>query len=211
MRKLGVIALALVATSSLVVAQPQQRPSSPTGSASTVVGGKYVKTERGQRYEGGKWIEISYSRPILRGRTGVFGSGAEYGKSLYAGAPVWRAGADVSTRLKTEVPLEIGGKTVPPGEYSLFIELKSEKEWNLIVSSHAAQQKFDPKNKTALWGAYNYTPDKDVARAPMKVESVPFSVDQLTWGFTDVSDAGGTMRVWWENTMASVPFKVSTS
>ena len=211
MRKLGVIALAVVAATGLVVGQQQQRPASPTGSSATMVGGKYVKTERGQRHEGGKWIEITYSRPILRGRTGVFGSGAEYGKALNAGAPVWRAGADVSTRLKTEVPLEIGGKPLPPGEYSLFIELKGEKEWNLIVSSHAAQQKYDPNNKTELWGAYNYTPDKDVARAPMKVESIPFSVDQLTWGFTDVANAGGTIRLWWENTMASVPFKVSTS
>jgi hypothetical protein len=210
MRKVGVIALALVASTGLVVAQ-QQRPASPPGSAATVVGGKYVKTERGQRYEGGKWIEITYSRPILRGRTGVFGTGAEYGTTLNAGAPVWRAGADVSTRLKTEVPLEIGGKPVPAGEYSLFIDLKSEKDWTLIVSSHAAQQKFDPKDKTALWGAYNYTPDKDVTRAPMKVETIPFSVDQLTWAFTDVSNSGGTIRLWWENMMASVPFKVATS
>jgi Protein of unknown function (DUF2911) len=211
MRKFGVMALALVASTSFVVGQQQQRPASPTGSASTTVGGQYVKTERGQRYEGGKWIEITYSRPILRGRTGVFGSGAEYGKTLNAGAPVWRAGADVSTRLKTETPLEIGGKTVPPGEYSLFVELKNDKEWNLIVSSHAAQQKYDPNNKAALWGAYNYTPDKDVTRAPMKVESIPFSVDQLTWGFTDVSNTGGTIRLWWEKVMASVPFRVATS
>jgi hypothetical protein len=210
MRKLGVIALAVVATTGLVVGQ-QQRAASPTGASATVVGGKFVKTERGQRHEGGKWIEITYGRPILRGRTGVFGTGAEYGKTLNAGAPVWRAGADVSTRLKTEVPLEIGGKTVAPGEYSLFIELKSEKEWNLIVSSHAAQQKYDANNKSALWGAYNYTPDKDVARAPMKVESIPFAVDQLTWGFTDVGNGGGTIRLWWENAMASVPFKVPTS
>ena len=210
MRNVGMIALALVASTSLIVGQ-QQRPASPPGSAATVVGGKYVKTERGQRYEGGKWIEITYSRPILRGRTGVFGSDADYGKTLYAGAPVWRAGADVSTRLKTEVPLEIGGKTVAPGEYSLFVELKGEKEWNLIVSSHAAQQKYDPKNKEALWGSYEYTPDKDVTRAPMKVETISFAVDQLTWGFTDVGNTGGTIRLWWEKNMASVPFRVATS
>ena len=34
------------------------RPASPPGTAATQVAGKYVKTERGQRYEGGKWIEI---------------------------------------------------------------------------------------------------------------------------------------------------------
>lgn len=210
MRKLVMTALAIVAGSSLVVAQ-QQRPLSPRGSAATQVAGKYVKTERGQRYEGGKWIEIDYSRPILRGRTNVFGAGAEYGKGLYAGAPVWRAGADKSTRLKTEVPLEIGGKVVPAGEYSLFIELNGEKNWTLIVSSHAAQERFDRENKTALWGAYEYTPDKDVARAPMKVETTPYSVDQLTWGFTDVGEQSGTLRISWEKTMASVPFKVATS
>jgi hypothetical protein len=211
MPKLGVIALALVASSSLMVAQQAQRPASPPGTAATQVGGKYVKTERGQRYEGGKWIEITYGRPILRGRTNVFGSGAEYGKALNAGAPVWRAGADVSTRLKTEVPLEIGGKTVPPGEYSLFVELKNDKEWTLIVSNWAAQQKYDPKDKTALWGAYEYTPEKDVVRVPMKVESLPFTLDQLTWGFTDVGAQGGTIRLWWEKAQASVPFKVATS
>jgi hypothetical protein len=205
MPKLGVIALALVASSSLMVAQQAQRPASPPGTAATQVGGKYVKTERGQRYEGGKWIEITYGRPILRGRTSV------YGKALNAGAPVWRAGADVSTRLKTEVPLEIGGKTVPPGEYSLFVELKNDKEWTLIVSNWAAQQKYDPKDKTALWGAYEYTPEKDVVRVPMKVESLPFTLDQLTWGFTDVGAQGGTIRLWWEKAQASVPFKVATS
>jgi hypothetical protein len=209
MRKLGTIALALVASATLVVGQ--QRAASPAGSAATVVGGKYVKTERGERYEGGKWIEITFGRPILRGRTNVFGAGADYGKTLNGGAPVWRAGADVSTRLKTEVPLEIGGKVVPPGEYSLFVELKNDKEWNLIVSSHTAQQKYDPQNKTDLWGAYGYTPDKDVTRAPMKVESINFSVDQLSWGFTDVTNQGGTIRLWWEKTMATVPFKVATS
>jgi hypothetical protein len=205
------MALAMVASTSIAIGQQASRPASPTGSAATVVGGKYVKTERGQRYEGGKWIEITYSRPILRQRTGIFGTGADYGKTLNAGAPVWRAGADVSTRLKTEVPLEIGGKVVAPGEYSLFVELKNDKEWTLIVSSHAAQQKYDANNKTALWGAYGYTPDKDVTRAPMKVEEIPFSVDQLAWGFTDVVDQGGTLRLWFEKTMASVPFKIATS
>ena len=210
MRKLGVTtALALAASATLVLGQ-QARPASPRGSAEAVVGGQYVKTERGQRYEGGKWIEIDYSRPILRGRANVFGEGAEYGKALYAGAPVWRAGADKSTRLKTEVPLEIGGKTVPPGEYSLFVELKSPTEWTLIVSSHAAQDRFSRDEKVALWGAYNYTPDKDVARAPMTTEQIPFSVDQLTWGFSDVTNQGGTMRLYWEKTMASVPFKVAS-
>jgi hypothetical protein len=42
----------------------------------------------------------------------------------------------------------------------------------------------------------------------MRVEAIPFSIEQLTWGFTDVTPSGGTMRLWWEKNMASVPFKI---
>src|SRR5882672_2704077 len=91
-----------------------RRAASPSGTAATQVGDK--------------WIEIVYSRPILRGRTEIFGKGAEYGKKVLSGAPLWRAGANLTTRLKTEVPLEIGGKRLAPGEYSLFVDLK-EPAW----------------------------------------------------------------------------------
>jgi len=191
---------------------------SPAGSAQVQVLGKWVKPERPaftlgrENYQEGKWIEITYGRPLQRGRD-LFGSGANYGKAaLDVGAPgfpappVWRAGANVSTRLKSEVPLTIGDKAVPAGEYSLFIDLKPS-QWTLIVSSWPAQSKFDPQDKTALWGAYGYTPDKDVARVPMKLDTLPFAVDQLTWTFVDMTNDGGRMAIMWGKTMASTPFK----
>jgi hypothetical protein len=156
----------------------------------------------------GQWIEISYGRPILRGRTNVFGSGVDYGRKLNDGGPVWRAGANRSTRLRTEAALEIGGTRLPAGEYALLIELKNERDWTMILSLQGQQRDYSEENKTELWGSYNYTADKDAARAPMRVETIPFSIDQLTWGFTDVSPAGGTLRVWWERNMASLPFKI---
>ena len=192
-------------------AAQEPRPLSPTGTATAHVLGKWVKpagrgapTLGGESYEGGKWIEVSYGRPLKRGRN-LWGAGADYGKSALAGAPVWRAGANVSTRLKTEVPLVINGKTIAPGEYSLFIDLK-ENNWTFIVSSWAAQQKFDANNKEALWGAYNYTPAKDVVRAPMKLETLPHAVEQLTWEFLDVTDACGLIAITWDKVMASVAF-----
>jgi hypothetical protein len=204
---------ALVAGMGAAVLAQTARPMSPDGSAAVQVGGKWVKpagrgapTLGGENYEGGKWIEITYGRPIKRGRD-LWGSGATYGTAALAGAPIWRAGANVSTRLKTELPLVIGGKTVAPGEYSLFIDLKPNN-WTFIVSTWPAQQKFDPANKAALWGGYGYTPDKDVARAQMKLDTTPVSFEQLSWQFADVSDAGGTMVLTWDKVMASVPFTV---
>jgi hypothetical protein len=190
------------------------RTLSPDGVASAQVLGKWVKSERqtpamgGERYQDGKWIDIAYGRPLLRGREAFGGTGSDYGKATYAGAPVWRAGANVSTRLKTEVPLVIGGTTVPPGEYSLFIELKQPTEWTLIVSTWGALKNFGPSTKDALYGAFDYTPAKDVARASMKVDPAPFRVEQLTWEFIDMTVDSGRMAVMWDKTMGSAPFKV---
>jgi len=74
-----------------------------------------------------------------------------------------------------------------------------------------AQTKYDPGNKAALWGAYNYTPDKDVVRVPMKVETLPFAVDQLTWTFLDMTPDSGRVAIMWGKTMASAPFKASAA
>jgi hypothetical protein len=222
MRRTHVTIMIAMAAMSVSIFGQQPRPMSPEGSAQVQVLGKWVKGERPaftlgrETYQGGKWIEITYGRPLQRGRD-LFGSGANYGKAANdVGAPglppppVWRAGANMSTRLKTEVPLVFAGKSVPAGEYSLFIDLVKPTEWTLIVSSWAAQTKFDPKDKTALWGAYGYTPDKDVARVPMKVETLPFAVDQLTWTFLDVTNDSGRIALMWGNTLASTPFKAGS-
>ena len=205
-RALVLSAVLVTVVGILALAQSQKLPS-PPGTAAVEVGGKYVNTPDGPVYQGGKWIEMSYGRPIKRGRQNLFGAGADYGKTLYAGAPVWRAGANQTTRLTTEVPLTFDGKVLPPGQYSVFVDLK-EKAWTLIFSSWPAQANYDPKNTKALWGAYGYTPDRDVLRVPMTLGTLPFSMDQFTIAFTDMSPAGGTLAMMWDRTQATVPFTV---
>jgi hypothetical protein len=198
----AVAALAVVT----INAQAPKLPASPEGRAQAQVGGKWVAGQEAS-YQGGKWIEISYGRPGLKGRTNIFGSGAAYGKDVSAGAPVWRAGANVTTRLRTEVPLVIGGKTVAPGEYSVFIDLK-EGAWTLVISTWDAQKTYDPNNKAALWGSFGYTPDKDVVRVPMKLAKNAMSVEQLTWSFVNMTATGGDIAIMWDKEVASVPFKL---
>jgi hypothetical protein len=187
---------ALVVLLAGVAVAQTERPASPPGSSSTQIGDA--------------WIDVTYGRPILRGRQGIFGAGADYGKTLLAGGPVWRAGANVTTRIKTGVDLEIGGKRVPAGEYSFFIDLK-EGAWTAILSSQPYMETFD-RAKIAegqTWGAYGYKPEMDVVRAPMTLEPRPFSIDQLNIGFRDVSAEGGTLYVIWDNQSATLPFKVA--
>ena len=206
-RRTSAIAAIAVAVSAIALAQGGGRQPSPDGTSATQIGGKYVPGNDGPVYQGGKWIEITYGRPIKRGRDLFGGTGASYGKVANPDAPVWRAGANVTTQLKTEVPLVINGKTIAPGTYTMFIDLKPNN-WTLIVSNWKAQTRFDPKNKAEIWGAYDYTPDKDVVRAPMTLAALPFSVDQLTWNFLDMSDAGGKIAIMWDKNVASVPFRV---
>lgn len=176
------------------------RPASPPGTAAMQIGTGAT----------GKWIEISYGRPLKRGRD-LWGSGADYGKQILLSggkAPVWRAGANVSTRIMTEVPLEIGGKTIQPGTYTLFIEPKSATDWTLILSSWGAKTSGREQNAEALWGSFGYTPDKDIVRVPMTVAKLPFSVEQLTWSFVDTSATGGKLAIMWDTVVASAPFTV---
>jgi hypothetical protein len=200
------------------------RPPSPSGSSAAQVGGRYedgretlkqfsdpkervLFATRGPLYVGGKWIEITYGRPLKRGRD-LWGDGPTYGQALNAGAPVWRAGANVSTRLTTEVGLVFNGTRVPPGSYTVFVDLKP-KNWTFILSTVPVQtESFDPSNKAAVWGAYGYTPEKDVVRAPMSLEQSRFAIEQLTWNFADVSDTRGTLTLSWDKQLASVSFDI---
>ena len=179
-----------------------QRPASPRGEAAIQVGGEY----EGRSYVGGKWISVDYGRPILRGRSGIFGEGSDYGKGANAGAPVWRAGANKSTRLTTEVDLKFGDQTLPAGEYSMFVDLK-EGDWTLILSTHEAKDGFREPGE-GLWGAYNYTADKDVLRFSMDVSSMPVSYEQLTISFVNVTAEGGTLALMWEKTVARASFSL---
>lgn len=182
----------------------QRRAASPRGEAATQIGGAF--NEQG-RYEGGSWIVVTYGRPIKRGRD-VFGSGADYGRNFLRGAPVWRLGADRSTRLMTEADLMFGDRRLPAGEYSMFAEL-SEDGWTLIFSNWGAKDGFREDNPDALWGAYEYTPDRDVLRAPMSVTTSDVSSDQMVILFTDVTADGGALTVWWDDQMASTPFSLA--
>jgi DUF2911 family protein len=185
-----------------------RRPASPPGTAATQVGGKWTNPESEERrYTGGKWIEIVYSRPVLRGRTDIFGKGADYGKTVLAGASVWRAGANQTTRLKTEAALEIGGKKIEPGEYSLFVDLK-ESGWTLIVSTQPYQEKYDPAEKAKTWGSFGYDQKFDVVRVPMKMVTPAVSIDQFTIGFVNMTDKGGAIAMAWDKTGAIAPFTV---
>jgi Protein of unknown function (DUF2911) len=182
---------------------PARRVASPPGESATETGGRF---DERLGYVEGKWLRVLYGRPIKRGRD-LFGT-ADFADFLYDGGPVWRAGANVSTRLITEVPIVIAGSTIAPGEYTLFIEFESADKWTFIVSTWPAMINYDHTNTAAVFGAYGYTPARDVVRAPMTVERFAYSFDQLSWQFADMTAEGGRLVMLWDRHLASVPFRI---
>ena len=200
----GVISAALLAQP---VPEVKLVPS-PQGQAAIQVGGRWEKTaEGGQAYRDGKWIVVDYGRPLLRGRKEIFGAGADYGKTVNAGAPLWRAGANNTTRLTTQAPLQVGGKTLAPGIYNVFVDLKPGN-WTLVLTNQPVQESFDPNDKVRLSGATNYDPKFDLLRAPMTVRMSDASVEQFTINFTNVTDAGATMTMAWDKTVAAIDIRL---
>jgi hypothetical protein len=131
-------------------------------------------------------ISIQYGRPYLKGRT--------VGKEVAPFGFEWRTGADEATTIRTDKPLKFGAMTVPAGTHTLYT-LPGEKEWQLIIS-----------RKTGQWGI-PYPAGADLGRAPMKVTKTRAPVEQLTISIDD-TPAGGTLRVEWGTTSASIPFTV---
>ena len=94
MQRWLVSGMLMAVTGAMAVAQQAPaRPMSPEGSTQVQVLGTWTKGPRPaftlgrESYQNGKWIEITYGRPLARGRD-LFGSGANYGKAANdVGAP----------------------------------------------------------------------------------------------------------------------------
>ena len=132
-------------------------------------------------------ISIEYGRPLLKGRTPGKDIDPFEGKE-------WRTGADEQTTLKTDKPLKIGSLSVPAGTYGLHT-IPVNGTWQLIVSKRASG-----------WGI-PYPAGQDLGRVPMTMARASAPVEQLTISIDD-TPAGGTLRVEWAGTKASVPFTV---
>jgi len=130
-------------------------------------------------------ISIEYGRPLVKGR--ALKEVAPYGTE-------WRTGADEATTLKTDKPLKFGALSVPAGTYTVYT-VPGEKEWQLVISK-----------KTGQWGI-PYPAGQDLGRTPMAAETLTTPATQLTIAI-DSTATGGTLKVQWGTTGASVPFTV---
>ena len=135
------------------------------------------------KFSDGKTVTVDYSSPRVKGRK-IFGGLVPYNE-------VWRAGANEATTFVTNTNLNVGGKDVPAGSYTIFA-VPSPDKWTLVVSK-----------KTGEWGVPYPGEGDDFTRTDMTASKTSAPVENFTIAF-DQSGSKCTMRMEWENTRASV-------
>ena len=167
-------ALAVLASAQMDMQKDSKRPSPPASAEC--------------KFSNGKTIKVAYSSPRAKGRK-IFGDASE--KPVVPYGPIWRTGANEATTFVTDGNVNVGGKAIPAGSYTIFTIPNADK-WTVIVNK-----------KTAEWGIpYKYEAD-ELGRVDMKVSKTSAPVENFTISF----DQGGskcTMRLEWENTRASI-------
>jgi hypothetical protein len=138
---------------------------------------------------GGKAISIKYAAPSVRGRK-IFGDGGLLSHDPHY--PVWRAGANAATALHTDADLDIGSLHVPPGDYTLFVDVSNPDQWTLIVSK-----------KTGEWGLA-YDDGSDLGRVKMEMSKPPALVEKFQITLSSAGADSGKLQMQWENHIASV-------
>ena len=133
-------------------------------------------------------ISITYGRPSLKGRTDA--------QVMPAGKP-WRTGADEATVLTTDKTLQFGPLKLEAGSYTLNTQ-PGEKEWQLLVGK---------VGKPNQWGV-PYNASLEMGKAPMSIGKTKAPVEQLTINIDD-TPKGGTLRVEWGSSSATIPFTVT--
>lgn len=136
----------------------------------------------------GARIAISYGRPYLKGRPE---------SQMMPPGQVWRTGADTATILVTDKMLQFGTRVViSTGSFTINTQ-PGAGEWQVI---------FGTLSSPGQWGI-PYQPELELSRAAMKVGKAASPQEQLTISIDD-TEAGGTLRIEWGTTSATIPFTV---
>ncbi len=130
-------------------------------------------------------IELSYSRPVMKGRK-IFGDLVPFGN-------VWRTGANSATLVTFSDEVTIGGKKVPAGKYGL-LSIPNKDSWTLIIS-----KQLDVTSPAA------YKAENDVVRVDVNTMKLAEKTESFTIQFANVKPTSCELHIMWENTAVSLP------
>lgn len=134
----------------------------------------------------GAELAVDYGRPAVRGRQ-ILGGVVPFGQ-------VWRTGANNPTMFTTTRDLDIGGRALPAGSYTL-LSLPTEAGAEIIFSRQPAD-------------VAGHDPSHDMLRIPAEVMQAAAPVERLTMAIEPGQGGAGTLVLSWHTFVWRVPFRV---
>ena len=133
-------------------------------------------------------IELSYSRPSMKGRK-IFGDLVPFGQ-------VWRTGANAATTISFGDEVTINGTKIPAGKYGL-LTIPGEKEWTIIISK-----------QTDVTSPDAYKQDQDIVRVTVAPQTMPVIMETFTISFDFMKSNSCVLSILWDKTW--VAFEITT-
>ena len=130
-------------------------------------------------------IELSYSRPAVKGRK-IFGDLVPYGQ-------VWRTGANQATTITFGDEVTIGGVKLPAGKYGI-LTIPDKKSWTIIISK-----------QTDITSPQGYKKDMDAVRVTANVSSTKSTVESFTMQFANVKPTTCDLQIMWDKSAVVLP------
>ncbi len=132
-------------------------------------------------------IELSYSRPGVRGRK-VYGDLLPYGQ-------VWRTGANSATTISFTDEVIVGGKKVPAGKYGL-LTIPGAKQWIVILTK-----------QTNVTSPADYNAEQDVVRVNVSTTKSKTATETFTLSIQDIKPTSCNLVMSWEKRSFSLPIQ----
>jgi hypothetical protein len=135
-------------------------------------------------------ITVDYCQPSKKGRL-IFGD--EKDKALVPYGKWWRTGANEATVIKFSKDVQLGGKPLKAGTYSLFT-IPQKNSWTIIINEEVGQ-----------WGL-SYDEKKNVLTTEAPATQTGNSLEQFKIDLTEQA-SGADMILAWDDTQVVVPIR----
>ena len=133
-------------------------------------------------------IKLEYFRPSMKGRV-IFGELEKYGE-------IWRTGANRNTIITFSKAVEIDGKELSAGSYSIYTKPNKES-WDIFFYT-------DLEN----WGVpKDWNTEKIVLQTTVTTFKLNRDIETLTINIDDIKESSANLGIMWERTYVSIPIE----
>lgn len=133
-------------------------------------------------------IKLEYFRPSMKGRV-IFGGLEKYGE-------IWRTGANRNTIITFSKTVEINGKKLGAGSYSIYT-IPNKDSWEILFYT-------DLEN----WGVpKDWDAQKIALQTTVAIFELNRDIETLTINIDNIKESSANLGIMWERTYVSIPIE----